>query len=88
MTHWCRWEYKVLVFAHEDGRHNATPTLGEVEAKLNELGAEGWEVFSDRISVMLLKRQHPVMPAAQRAPQRPMPDLVRGETIPADFESR
>ena len=51
--------------------------------ELNRSGAEGWEAFQAGGQIML-KRQHPVMPAAQRAPSRPMPDLVRRH--PSDFD--
>ena len=78
MSHWCRWDYKALIVTHADGRHNPNPTPEELVEKLNELGAEGWEAYALIPGVVYLKRQHPVMPAAQRAPSRPMPDLVRG----------
>ena len=47
------------------------------DAQLARLGSEGWEAFQFSDGSMYLKRQHPVMPAAQRAPSRPMPDLVK-----------
>ena len=72
MSHWCRWEYCTLAFTSEQ----------DVSAKLNALGAAGWEAYFVTAGAVLLKRQHPVMPAAQRAPSRPMPDLVRGKPEP------
>jgi hypothetical protein len=84
MSHWCRWEYRTLTFAHADGRHNVAPGIDEFSTELNRLGLEGWEAFFVGAGVVQLKRQHPVMPAAQRPPARPMSPLELGTKDPAE----
>lgn len=78
MSHWCRWEYRTLVMTTPDGRHDANPPAERLVEQLNALGADGWEAYLQLPGIVYLKRQQPVMPAAQHAPSRPMPPLVRG----------
>jgi hypothetical protein len=66
MTH---WQYRAETFQHSHGGHNFNPSLAELIARLNVLGAEGWEAYQIEDGVVYMKRDWPGV-----APPRPGDD--------------
>lgn len=54
-----RYEYRAEVFLDAHGAHNPLPPHQEIVARLNMLGAEGWEAFYLDRGVWFLKRELP-----------------------------
>ena len=54
-----RFEYRTEIIPHRDGTHHSSLHVHpeDVDALLNRLGEEGWEVWSLDGSIVRLKRE-------------------------------
>lgn len=54
-----RWEYRTEIIAHRAGTMSATDHVHpeDLDAVINPLGAQGWEVYQIDGSIVRLKRE-------------------------------